>query len=53
MTKLFDDNTNSGKSVLIRDINDVSYPYKEEYHDFNSFPRWIDFVLEQHPLGVI
>ncbi len=54
LNKLFNDDTNSYQSVLIRDINDESYPYNEKYHDFKDFPRWIDYTFaEQHPLGLI
>jgi hypothetical protein len=40
------------KSVLIRDINDVHYPYKSEYLDFGSNPRWVEReAFRHHPLG--
>lgn len=54
LIKLFGDDGSNWQSVLIRDINDESYPNKEKYHDFEFFPRWIDYaVLELHPIGII
>jgi hypothetical protein len=41
------------KPVLIRDLNDVHYPYENEYKDFKKRPRWKEFmVFEHHPLGL-
>jgi len=40
--------------VLLRDANDVHYPYKGEYKDFKKRPRWKEYpVVEMHPLGLI
>ena len=42
------------KSVLIRDINDVHYPFEDKYRDFKKNPRWIErTVSRQHPLGLL
>jgi hypothetical protein len=30
--------------VLIRDINDTHYPYKEECQDFDELPRWKEYI---------
>ena len=41
---------NMHQPILIRDIKDDNYPYKESYHDFDNFPRWKTFTaVEQHP----
>jgi hypothetical protein len=38
--------------VLLRDTNDIHYPYEEEYKDFKKRPRWKEYpVIEMHPLG--
>lgn len=40
--------------VLLRDTNDVHYPYKAEYNDFKKRPRWKEYpVVEMHPVGLI
>jgi hypothetical protein len=42
------------KSILIRDINDIHYPFKDEYPDFDKRPRWIELtVLRHHPNGLL
>jgi len=42
------------QAVLLRDTNDVHYPYKTEYKDFKNRPRWKEYpVLEMHPLGLV
>lgn len=42
------------KNVLLRDINDVHYPYSGEYPDFDKNPRWIERVVNSHdPRGLL
>ena len=42
------------QSVLLRDTEDVHYPYKEEYKDFKTRPRWKEYpAVEMHPLGLV
>ena len=42
------------KPVLLRDTNDVHYPYKAEYKDFKKRPRWKEYpAVEMHPLGLV
>jgi hypothetical protein len=42
------------KTVLLRDLQDIHYPYDDEYKDFKKLPRWKEFsVVEFHPLGLI
>jgi Restriction endonuclease len=42
------------RTVLIRDINDIHYPFKDEYPDFEKEPRWIErTILHQHPNGLL
>lgn len=42
------------KLVLIRDVNDVHYPFRDEYLDFTKRPRWIErSVVRHHPNGLI
>lgn len=42
------------KSVLLRDLKDTSYPYKDDYKDFEKRPRWKEYsAIEFHPLGLI
>lgn len=39
--------------VLLRDINDTNYPFKETYADFDVKPRWAEReAFSHHPLGV-
>lgn len=41
------------KQVLVRDLNDTHYPYKADYKDFDSRPRWKEYSAERHhPLGL-
>ncbi|MFX1589981.1 MAG: restriction endonuclease [Promethearchaeota archaeon] len=41
------------KSILIRDLKDTKYPYKNEYSDFKAKPRWKEYVaFGHHPLGL-
>jgi hypothetical protein len=40
--------------VLLRDTNDIHYPYKAEYRDFKKRPRWKEYpVVKMHPLGLV
>lgn len=42
------------QSILIRDLKDTKYPYKKEYKDFETRPRWREYLAsEYHPLGLI
>ena len=42
------------QSVLIRDLKDTHYPYKDEYKDFTERPRWKEYMaFEHHPLGML
>lgn len=42
------------KSVLLRDLQDVHYPYEDEYKDFDKRPRWKEYsAVAFHPLGLI
>ncbi len=42
------------QSVLLRDSNDVNYPYEDEYGDFDTFPRWREYkAIKNHTDGVI
>jgi hypothetical protein len=51
---LGDPQSRTEKNVLIRDIGDVHYPYKEEYPDFDKSPRWIERVVSRHhPNGLL
>lgn len=44
----------SHQSVLLRDLQDVHYPYEDEYKDFDKWPRWKEYsAVEFHPLGLI
>ena len=36
------------KSILIRDTNDIHYPFRGEYPDFDKNPRWIERTVSQH-----
>ncbi len=41
------------QSILIRDLKDVHYPYKNEYKDFEIRPRWKEYIaFEHHPVGL-
>ena len=43
---------NFSTSVLIRDIDDVHYPFQAKYADFDANPRWIEReAFHHHPLG--
>lgn len=42
------------EAVLLRDTNDLQYPFADEYKDFDTRPRWKEYpVVELHPLGLI
>lgn len=42
------------QSVLLRDLQDVHYPYEDEYKNFDQRPRWKAYsAVEFHPLGLI
>jgi hypothetical protein len=42
------------QSVLIRDINDTHYPRKDKYKDFESRPRWREYIAFRHyPQGLL
>ena len=44
----------SDESVLLRDLQDVHYPYESEYKDFDKRPRWKKYsAVAFHPLGLI
>lgn len=52
LLRVLGDNPNH-ESVLIRDLQDVHYPYKAEYKDFDKRPRWKEYsAVEFHPLGL-
>lgn len=41
------------QSVLIRDVNDIHYPHFDGYPDFETNPRWKEFIaFLHHPLGL-
>ncbi len=41
------------KSILVRDLKDINYPYKTEYKDFKLKPRWKEYIAYgYHPLGL-
>lgn len=40
--------------ILIRDLKDIHYPYRNKYKDFRTKPRWKDYIaFEHHPLGLL
>lgn len=42
------------KTILARDLQDLHYPYKDEYGDFDKSPRWKAYAaVEFHPLGLL
>ena len=44
---------NMHESVLIRDFKDIHYPWKNEYKDFDKFPRWQEHIsFSYHPIGL-
>jgi len=41
------------KSILIRDLKDEHYPYKQEYTDFKTRPRWKEYTAHAYfPTGI-
>jgi len=39
--------------ILLRDYNDINYPFKSKYKDFDEFPRWEEYMAFQyHPYGL-
>ena len=43
-----------GQSVLIRELQDLHYPYEGEYKDFDMRPRWKEYsAVAFHPLGLM
>lgn len=42
------------QSILVRDLKDVNYPYKDFYKDFNDKPRWKEYIaFSHHALGLL
>jgi hypothetical protein len=42
------------KPVLARDLKDIHYPYKSQYKDFESNPRWHAYtVVDLDPQGLV
>jgi hypothetical protein len=42
------------KTILIRDVNDENYPWKERYKDFDEKPRWVKHLaFGFHPRGLL
>lgn len=42
------------KTVLLRDLADLEYPFEDRYADFQKRPRWRDYAaVEFHPLGLV
>ena len=39
--------------LLVRDVNDSHYPYRHQYPDFQSFPRWGEYETSQYIVGGI
>ncbi len=40
------------KEILLRDLKDTNYPYKNKYKDFATKPRWKKYAaFSNHPLG--
>ncbi|MDB5200483.1 MAG: hypothetical protein JWO92_2446 [Chitinophagaceae bacterium] len=46
--KILGEEANPFTKVLIRDINDTSYPYEEDYNDFKDKPRWKIFSFKNY-----
>ena len=41
------------QSILVRDLKDINYPYEREYKNFETKPRWREYVAYgHHPLGL-
>jgi len=41
------------RSILVRDLKDINYPYKTKYKDFEIKPRWKEYIAySHHPLGL-
>jgi len=52
--RVFGDDSDFYKSVLLRDSKDLEYPYKGEYKDFEERPRWREYkAIDYHPSGLI
>jgi hypothetical protein len=44
----------SNDPILLRDLSDTHYPYKGEYKDFETRPRWcVRSAIDLHPRGLI
>ncbi|MDH4241847.1 MAG: restriction endonuclease [Phycisphaerae bacterium] len=53
LLRILGDDPNN-QPVLLRDLKDASYPYKDDYKDFDKRPRWKEYSsVEFHPLGLI
>jgi hypothetical protein len=51
--RLLGEGNNFYKEILLRDLKDTSYPYKNKYRDFANKPRWkIYTAFSNHPLGI-
>jgi hypothetical protein len=34
--------------ILVRDINDIHYPYREKYLNFDANPHWREYDVQEH-----
>jgi len=54
LQKLFGDSPDFHKDVLIRDVNDEFYPYKDRSPNFKERPGWLSrTAFQTHPLGFL
>jgi Restriction endonuclease len=52
--RILGENPHGGRSILIRDIEDAAYPYRDKVPAFASRPPWREYVVDsQHPRGII
>jgi len=52
--KILGDNYHFNTPILVRDLKDIKYPYKDDYTDFDKYPRWKEYIaFEHHPLGIL
>lgn len=51
--RVLDESPEFYRPVLIRDLSDAHYPFKDKYEDFRENPRWREYTaFAHHPLGL-
>ena len=53
LMRVFGNEEDMHKSILVRDFTDIHYPHKDEYEDFEKHKRWKEHIVRSFlPLGL-